>query len=172
MDRKCSMLLVFLVCVNLFCVMPGSFVSPAKSAESGTFSGTWVANGSKEILSFGETREAALFKLSGHVNLQNQVGKESDYWSECIGLADTETGSRAHCVWRSLEGQEIYLTLEGDRLTEGSSVTGKIVGGNKGAKGITGSVVFQWSSMSAQSTNNKNNIGGYANELSGSYQLP
>jgi hypothetical protein len=172
MGRKHSILLVFLVCANLFFVIPGVFVSPGNSAESGTFSGTWVANGSKEILSFGESRETALFKLSGHVNLQNQVGKESDYWSECIGLADTETGSNVRCVWRSLDGQEIYLTLKGDRLTEGSSVTGKIIGGNKAAKGITGSVVFQWSSMSAHSINNKNNIGGYANELSGSYQLP
>jgi len=172
MVRKNRLLLVLLVCANLICVAPGSFISQVNSAESGNFTGTWVANGSKEILSFGEGREAALFKLSGHVNLQDQVGEESDYWSECIGLADTETGSAVRCVWKSLDGQEIYLTLEGKRLIEGSSVTGTIVGGNKAAKGITGSVQFKWSSMSIHSNNDKTNIGGYAKELNGNYQLP
>ncbi|BHH86225.1 hypothetical protein [Desulforhopalus sp. 52FAK] len=172
MGRKDIVLLVFTVCANLFFIIPGSVVSSGKSAESGRFTGTWVANGSKDVLSFDESRETAIFKLSGHVNLKNQVGKESDYWSECIGLADTATGSELRCVWRSLNGQEIYLTLEGDQLSEGNNVTGTIVGGNKAAKGISGSVMFQWSSMSAHSINNKNNIGGYANELSGSYQLP
>ena len=38
--------------------------------------------------------------------------------------------------------------------------------------GITGSLQFEWSSMSFQTTNDIITIGGYAKNLSGSFQLP
>jgi hypothetical protein len=109
--------------------------SPVLAAAT-AFTATWVANGSKEALALGSERETAIFKLSGDVNLTNKVGKESNYWSECIGLADPETGSDIRCVWRSLHGDEIYLTLKGTRLEKGSTITGSITGGTGAAKGI------------------------------------
>lgn len=171
MCQQRHLLLAFFICIVFTYFIPGS-LKLAVADEKETFSGTWVANGSKEILALGENREAALFKLSGHVNLLNKVGEESDYWSECIGLADSEKGSNARCVWKSLNGQEIYLHLQSEQLSEGSRVTGVIVGGNRAAEGISGNLNFIWSSMSAHSSNGKINIGGYAKELSGSYQLP
>jgi hypothetical protein len=149
-----------------------SSIERGNAAEVHSFHGTWVANGSKEVLSMGKDREVALFRLAGHVNLENEVGKESDYWSNCIGLADSDTGSKVHCVWRGLNDQEIYVTLQGNKLAEGSSVTGKIVGGTGAALGITGSIQFKWSSLSAHSTNDVTAVGGYAKELQGTYQLP
>ena len=152
-----------------------SMVSPVLAAEDGTFTGTWVATGSKEVLALGSERETALFKLSGDVNLTNKIGKESNYWSECIGFADSETGSDIRCVWRSLHGDEIYLTMKGTRLEKGSIITGIIIGGTGAAKGITGTLRFTWSMMSSDQLNNetgRTGISGFSKDVRGTYKLP
>ena len=147
-------------------------VSSVLAAEDGTFAGTWVANGSKEVLALGSERETALFKISGHVKLNNKIGKESNYWSECIGLADSATGSDIRCVWRSLDGHEIYLTMKGTRMEKGSSITGSIIGGTGPAKGITGTLQFTWSMMSFKQLDQETGISGFSKDVSGTYKLP
>jgi hypothetical protein len=165
---------VHMLLVVSFCCLAaaGSRVLPAHAAEDGSFAGTLVANGSKEVLALGSERETALFRLSGVVHLTRKIGRTGDYWSECIGLADTETGSDIRCVWRSLEGDEIYLTLKGIRMKSGSSITGNFVGGAGAAKGITGTLRFTWSMMSFQQETKEMGIGGFSNDLSGTYQIP
>ena len=140
------------------------------AAEDGTFTGTWDANGSKEVLAFGNERETALFKLSGHVRLTTKIGKESDFWAECIGLSDSETGSDMRSVWRSLDGDEIYVVMKGTRMEKGSSITGTIVGGTGKAKGITGTLRFTWSMIFNEVT--ETGIGGFSKDVSGTYKLP
>jgi len=162
--RRFSILLVLTFCWT-------AMVSSVPAASEGTFNGTWDANGSKEMLAFGGEREASLFKLSGHVRLTTNIGKEGDYWAECIGLADSETGSDIRCVWRSLKGDEIYLLMKGTRMEKGSSITGTIIGGTGAAKGITGTLRFTWS-MIFKEENNQTGIGGFSNDLSGTYKLP
>jgi hypothetical protein len=149
-----------------------SMGSSVLAAEDGTFAGTWVANGSKEVLALGNERDTALFKLSGPVNLTKKIGKEGDYWSECIGLADSETGSDLRCVWRGLDGHEIYLTMKGTRMEKGSSITGDIIGGTGAAKGITGTLRFTWSTMSFKQVDKETGIGGFSKDVSGTYKLP
>ncbi len=165
--RRICILLVFFLG---FLTVPESTVLPVLAAQEGTFTGTWDANGSQEVLAFGSGREAALFKLSGHVRLKNKVGKDSDYWAELIGLADSPTGSDMRCVWRSLHGDEIYLILKGSRMEKGSSITGTIIGGTGAAKGMTGTIRFTWSMIFKES--NPDEIGGFSNDLSGTYTLP
>lgn len=166
--RKHRLPVIFCLCLAAF----GSLVLPARATENGTFSGTWVANGSKEVLALGGDRETALFRLSGVVHLTHGIGKTSDYWSECIGLADSETGSDIRCVWRSLGGEEVYLTLKGARMETGSSITGSFHGGTGAARGITGSLRFTWSMMSFKQETKEIGIGGFSNDLSGTYQIP
>jgi hypothetical protein len=148
----------------------GGTVSPVLAAQDGTFTGTWDANGPKEVLALGSEREAALFKLSGHVRLTTQIGKESDFWAECIGLSDSQTGSDIRCVWRSLDGDEIYLIMRGTRMKKGSGITGTIVGGTGKAKGITGTIRLTWSMIFKEE--NETTIGGFSTDLSGTYKLP
>jgi hypothetical protein len=168
--RKIYMLLVlFFWCL----AASGSMVSSVLAAEEGTFAGTWVANGSKDVLTLGSDRETALFKLSGHVNLLNKkIGKESNFWSECIGLADSATGSDIRCVWRSLNGEEMYLTLKGVQMEKGSRITGSIIGGTGAAKGITGTLQFTWSMMSFKQLDKETGISGFSKDVSGTYKLP
>ena len=167
--RKLCLLLVFLFC----CLSAtGGGVLPVSAAEDGSFSGFFVAQGSKDVLAYGGDRETSLFKLSGVVHLTNKLGKESDYWAECIGLADSETGSEIRCVWRSMDGDEVYLTLKGAKMDKGSNITGSIVGGTGAAKGITGTVRFTWSMMSFKQADKETGISGFSKDVTGTYKLP
>jgi hypothetical protein len=166
--------IVFILLILFLWQLPVSekLVPAGHAGEKGAFTGTWVANGSKEPLVFGESRETAIFKLSGLVNLKDNIGKEKEFWANCIGLADTETGSDLRCVWRSLDGQEIYLTLKGTRMEEGSRITGSIVGGTGSVKGITGNLDFTWSDMSFRQVNAETGVSGFSKDLNGTYQIP
>ena len=105
-------------------------MTQSHAAESGEFKGTMIANGTRTPFPFGDGRQVFTFKLGGHVSLQTPLGKKKDYWSECIGLADSTTGVVGRCVWKDLDGPEIYLTIQSDKLQQGSQVTGTIVGGS------------------------------------------
>ena len=171
-NKHCQSIVLFIL-INFILIVPTVFISSGIASEkSGDFTGTWVANGTRDVLPFGTNRETALFKLAGHVNLNNQLGGQQDYWSECIGLADTDSGSHVRCVWRSLGGQEIFLVLQAKRLATGAKVSGTIVGGTGSAAGIKGSLEFEWSTMSFQKTNSSMQVGGYTKNLRGSFQLP
>lgn len=151
-----------------------STVFPAGSwaAKFGEFSGTWLANGTREVFLFGEERKVYTFKLSGHVNLKTIIGEKTDYWSECVGFSDSETGTVARCVWRDLDGPELFIRLKGEQLETGSWVTGTIIGGSGDLKGIKGSLSFRWSSVSLQDDATESTITGQALNLGGSYQTP
>lgn len=157
--------------VGIIVAALGSTASPVSGQESGTIAGTWVANGTATNMALGGERTASLVQLAGHVNLQEPLAGESDYWGKCIGLADSELGGDVRCVWRSIDGQEIYLVLETEPLDKGSTVTGTIIGGSDEAAGISGKINFIWSSLVFQSVDNITSIGGYAREMKGTYQL-
>lgn len=162
-----------LLAVSIWLLPVSEHLVPSSHAEEqGTFTGTWVANGSKEVLFLGVNRETSLFKLSGHVSLKDKIGKEKDFWANCIGLADDESGSDIRCVWRSMDGQEIYIVLEGRRMEEASRVAGNLVDGTGSWKGITGTLQFTWSTMLFQQINDEVDIGGFSKNISGSYQIP
>jgi hypothetical protein len=143
------------------------------AAESGEFKGTMIANGTRTNFPFGDGRQVFTFKLSGHVNLQTALSKKKDYWSECIGLADSVTGIVGRCIWKDLAGPEIYLTLQSDRLQQGSQVVGTIVGGTGPLAGISGEMSFNWSSITTQTeAEGVISVNGQTKNLGGSYRVP
>ncbi len=169
-DMRRIAVVVLLVGLHMAVLCGGP--SQVHGEESGIITGTWVANGRATNMVLGEERTASLVQLAGHVNLKEPVIGSTDFWGKCIGLADSETGGDVRCVWRSLDGFEIYLLLDTEPLEEGNRVTGEIIGGSEKAKGITGTIEFVWSSLIFQSMDNITTIGGYAREMSGSYVLP
>lgn len=162
-----SMMLICFSFLFFFVPVESYAAQPEKA-----FSGTWSANGTKEVLSFGKERQAALFKLAGLVHLKDGVGAQTDYWSECIGLGDSETGSDIRCVWRSLKGQEIFVSLQAKQMAEGTHVTGEIVGGTENLTGIRGNLEFEWSTLSQDKEGKITTVGGYTKGLKGTYTLP
>jgi hypothetical protein len=159
------------VCVYLLLAM--SFLTDSHAAESGEFKGTMIANGTRTPFSFGDVRQVFTFKVAGHVSLQTALGKKKDYWSECVGLSDSVSGVIGRCVWKDLAGPEIYLTLESDRLQQGSQVNGTIVGGTGYLAGISGELSFNWSAVTVQTDSEGiTNVTGQAKNLVGRYRIP
>lgn len=163
LNLTCFVFIILAVCC---------YTQECKASEEGSFTGSWTANGTQESLSFGELGVTALVKLSGHVQLKDTLGNEKDYWSTCIGLADSQKGGDFRCVWRSLGGQEIYIVLKSKRMEQQSLATGEIVGGTGAAKNISGSLRLHWSTLSFQKNKGKTEIGGYAKDLQGTFQIP
>ena len=161
---------IILICFSLFFFLVVVQSYAAETEKS--FSGSWSANGTREGLSFGKNREVALLKLAGLVHLKDGVGAQTDYWSECIGLSDTQTGSDIRCVWKSLDGQQVYVLLQAKQMAEGTYVTGEIVGGTGNLTGIKGTLDFKWSTLSLQKAGKLVSVGGYAKGLKGTYTLP
>jgi hypothetical protein len=149
-------------------ILPGGWVC-AQEAE--TFSGSWIVSGTYQALDFVEGREVLTFRLSGHVNLKDEIGTVTDLWSECIGLWDAGTGTATRCVWRTPGGEDAaYSILEGRLVEEGVRVTGRFVGGAGRLKGLTGGLTFTWTSVFRNQTEKR--LSGHTENLSGSYLLP
>jgi hypothetical protein len=169
MDAR--LILRILLCGVL--LLATSLMTQSHAAESGEFKGTMIANGTRTPFPFGDVRQVFTFKLGGHVSLQTPLGKKKDYWSECIGLADSTTGFVGRCVWKDLDGPEIYLTIQSDKLQQGSQVNGTIVGGSGKFAGITGDLSFNWSSVITQTdAEGVVNVTGQTRNLAGHYQVP
>ena len=150
-------------------LLAGVSVTAGHAADSGEFKGSWIANGTRTPFPFGDGRQVYAFKLAGHVSLEATLGKEKDYWSECVGLADSATGVIGRCVWKDLAGPEIYITLQGDKLQQGGVINGTIVGGSGALAGISGDLTFNWAAVVALTdadgivsvTGQTTNLGGH-----------
>ena len=163
----------FRIFVYGFLLLALSSVTSAHAAATGEFKGSMIANGTRSPFPFADAREAFTFKLAGHVSLQTPLGEKKDYWSECIGLADSATGITGRRLWKDLAGPEIYITLQSDHLQQGGQVTGTIVGGTGKLAGISGELSFSWSSVITQTDAEGNvNVTGESRNLGGRYRIP
>ena len=163
------MLRLFVCGVLLLAASP---VIQAHAGESGEFKGNWIANGTRTPFPFGDDRQVFTFKISGHISLQSSLARKKDYWSECVGLVDSVTGLTGRCVWKDLAGPEIYITVQSDRLQQGSLVTGTIVGGSGKLAGISGDMSFNWSSVISQTEDGVATVTGETRNLGGHFRLP
>ena len=171
MKRILSQLsLLFLATMVLILVTTIFFAQKTSAEQTGSFKGTWIASGQRETLDFLADREVGTFRLTGHVNLQDEVGEEKDYWAECVGLSDSVAGSTARCVWRSMENEKVFMILEGRPFKKGVKVTGEIVGGTGNLKGIEGEFAFTW--FSVFTNKNQGIFTGHTKDLTGSYRIP
>ena len=166
--KRWSLLIIGMVVTLLTVSLPIA----GNAATSGEFDGTWVANGSRIEFPFSPDRKIYTFKLSGNVSLKTTLGNKSNYWSECVGFSDTSSGVVARCVWKDLDGSEIYVALKSKELHEGGQVVGTIVGGSNRLKGISGDLSFGWFSFIVQKDGDKSMMMGQTLDLKGTYQIP
>ena len=162
-----------ILCLAMFIVfgVTALIAVPETSAEqTGTFTGSWVANGQMEALDFVEGRAVGTFNLAGNVSLKDELGEIEDFWGQCVGLSDSTAGSSVRCVWRSMKGQKAYCVLSGQPLKKGVRVTGEFVGGTGNLKGIGGSFTFTWFSVFINK--DQGIFTGHTKDLTGSYRIP
>ncbi len=141
-----------------------------RAAEEGTFTGTWIASGQRQVLDFVPDREVFTFKLQGHVNLTNNLGKVADFWSECTGLWDSETGSEGRCAWRSPKGEKAFIVLRGRLMEEGIQVTAEVVGGTGSLQDVEGIFTFTWTSVFRDP--DTGSLTAHTENIEGSYRIP
>ena len=146
-------------------------VAESQAGEVGDFEGSWVANGTRKLFPFGD-RKVYTFEISGHVSLRTELGRKKNYWSTCVGFADTVTGMAARCVWKDLDGPEIYITLKSDRMQTDDQVTGSIVGGTDHLEGISGDLSFAWLTVTVQKEAGAESVTAQTLNLNGTYQIP
>ncbi len=145
-------------------------VPPVGAAEEGTFTGTWIASGQRYALDFMPEREVFTFRLQGHVNLKNNLGKVADFWSECTGLWDVETGSEGRCVWRSKKGEKAFIVLRGRAMEEGIQVTAEVIGGTGSLRDVEGIATFTWTSVFRDP--DSGSLTAHTENIEGSYRIP
>lgn len=166
--KRWGFILIAICVFSLVLILPLS----SNASESGKFNGSWIANGTRTRFPFDPNRRIYTFTLGGHVNLKTNLGKKKDYWSDCVGLSDSATGIVARCVWKDLDGTEIYLTLQGEKWQEETPFTGVIVGGSRTLQGIVGELSFTWSSFIVQQDAAGSTASGQTLDLHGSYHIP
>ena len=179
MQNRIRTFLLYLLVIVPLVVAVFILSQEASAEETGSFAGTWVANGQRQAFDFVEGREVGTFKLAGHVSLKDKLGEIEDFWAECVGLSDSVTGSSVRCVWwspgekslwRSPIGKKAYSVLRGQPLKEGVKVTGEFVGGTGSLKGLTGMFSFTWTSTFTDE--DQGIFTGHTKDLSGSYRIP
>ena len=153
--------------LTLMLLLPAATV---RAAEEGTFTGTWIASGQRQVLDFIPEREVFTFRLQGHVNLKTNLGDISDYWSDCTGIWDDETGSEGRCVWRSTKGEKAFIVLRGRALEEGIQVTAEVVGGTGSLQDVEGIFTFTWTSVFRDP--DTGSLTAHTENIEGSYRIP
>ena len=156
--------------IVIFTVAALISVPQASAEQTGSFTGSWVASGKRQVFDFVEGREVGTFDLAGNVSLKDEFSGIEDFWAECVGLSDSVAGGSVRCVWRSLKGEKAYSILKGQPLKEGVKVTGEFVGGTDSLKGLTGTFIFTWSSVFINES--QGIFTGHTKDLKGTYKIP
>ena len=144
--------------------------SQGQAAEEGTFTGTWIVSGQRQMQDFLPDREVFTFRVRGHVNLTNNLGEVADFWSECAGIWDDRTGSEGRCVWRSPEGEKAFIVLRGRLMEENIQVVAEVVGGTGNLKDVQGSFKFTWTSVFIDP--GTQNLTAHTKDIAGAYRIP
>ncbi len=144
--------------------------SQGQAAEEGTFTGTWIVSGQRQMQDFLPEREVFTFRVQGHVNLTNNLGEVADFWSECAGIWDDRTGSEGRCVWRSPEGEKAFIVLRGRLMEENIQVVAEVVGGTGSLKDVQGSFKFTWTSVFVDP--GTQNLTAHTKDIAGAYRIP
>jgi hypothetical protein len=144
--------------------------SQGQAAEEGTFTGTWIVSGQRQMQDFLSERDVFTFRVQGHVNLTNNLGEVADFWSQCAGIWDERTGSEGRCVWRSPEGEKAFIVLRGRLMEENIEVVAEVVGGTGSLKGVQGHFKFTWTSVFIDP--DTHNLTAHTENIEGSYRIP
>jgi hypothetical protein len=141
-----------MVAVTLIATACGPSSESPKTAdqaagETGEFSGSWNAAGSRKIISLGGERRAATINLRGSILLAGPGRPGVGFRSDVIALADTETGLIGRSVWTDEKGDQVFSELKGEGIAAKDHITGTILGGTGRYAGVTGSYEFSWQSV-------------------------
>jgi hypothetical protein len=119
---------------------------PASPSADGwrQFEGTWTAAGSRNIMSMGRDRRAAVSTLEGSLVLAGASGVGVGFQSQALIFNDSATGLVGRAVWTDERGDQVFSELHGEGTAEGNKINGTFVGGSGRYNGATGAYAFSW----------------------------
>jgi hypothetical protein len=122
---------------------PSKSVAPA-AGESGEFSGSWNAAGSRRTIPLGADRRGSIIDLRGSMLLAGPGRPGVGFRADVIALVDTGTGLIGRAVWTDEKGEQVFSELKGEGTAANNRITGTILGGTGRYSGVTGSYEFSW----------------------------
>lgn len=140
------MRLIALVALALLtaCSRATAPASRAASDEWHTFTGNWIATGTRSTIPLGSERSASIADLEGTMLLSGASRPARGFRGEAIVFNDTGTGAEGRAVWTDSEGSQIFSELHGSGVAGGKKIEGTFIGGTGRFSGATGSFSFTW----------------------------
>jgi len=108
------------------------------------FQGTWTSAGSRNILPFGENRQASIASFNGSLVLSGSSRLGVGFRANAIALNDSATGMVGRAVWTDEHGDQVFSELRGEGTATANKIVGTFVGGTGRYSGATGSYEFSW----------------------------
>jgi hypothetical protein len=108
------------------------------------FGGSWTATGTRRSLKLGPERRAAVFELSGSLQLTGEDRPAIGFKAQAIGLSDSASGLQGRAVWTDERSEQVYSELRGEMLAGAKHITGTITSGTGRYAGISGEYGFEW----------------------------
>ena len=121
--------------------------APASEAAPGewhTFTGNWIATGTRSTIPLGADRRATIADLEGTMLLSGDNRPARGLRGEAIVFNDTGAGAEGRCVWTDSDGDQVYSEIRGTGVAGGKKIEGTFIGVTGRFMGATGSYTFTW----------------------------
>ncbi|HYL26809.1 MAG TPA: hypothetical protein VEW74_03180 [Candidatus Nitrosotalea sp.] len=121
--------------------------APASAAAPGawhTFTGNWIATGTRSTIPLGANRNASIADLEGTMLLSGDSRPARGFRGEAIVFNDTGAGAEGRAVWTDSDGSQVFSELHGTGIAGGKKIDGTFIGGTGRFTGATGSFTFTW----------------------------
>jgi hypothetical protein len=120
---------------------------PASQAAPGdwhTFTGNWIATGTRSTIPLGAYRRASIADLEGTILLSGDNRPARGFRGEALVFNDTGAGAEGRGVWTDSDGSQIFSVFHGTGVARAKKIEGTFIGGTGRFMGATGSFTFTW----------------------------
>lgn len=138
--------------------------SEAAPGEWHTFTGNWIATGTRSTIPLGPDRRASIADVEGTILLAGNNRPARGFRGEAIVFNDTGSGAEGRGVWTDSDGSQIFSEFHGTGIAGGKKIEGTFIGGTGRFMGATGSYTFTWQFVI---DSEDGRIQGQTNDLSG-----
>jgi len=159
--RSISLFALVLITACNHAAAPASEPAPG---EWRTFTGNWIAAGTRTSIPLGAGRNASIADLEGTMLLSGDKRPARGFRSEAIVFNDTGASAEGRAVWTDSDGSQIFSELHGSGVAGGKKIEGTFIGGTGRFARATGSFTFTWQFV-IDTEDGK--IQGQTNDLSG-----
>lgn len=115
-----------------------------KPGEVRTFTGTWTATGTRQIMQLEPGHDVSTFRLSGSLLLKGEQRLKKGFKADIIGFSDSLNGMEGRCVWTDERGDKVFSNLYSDTTEPGALIKGKFIGGTGPYIKVGGEYTFKW----------------------------